>query len=432
MPAYVTMPQLSDTMSEGVVAKWVKNEGEAVKQGQTIAEVETDKATMEMEVFDAGTLAQILVKAGEAAAVGMPIAVLAVGKESIEDARKWHAQQGAAAAKSAPAAKPISHSVAAGEGDSGEPSQGDAHAPTATATMAAPPAAQQPVKTDNGNRRVRVSPLARRVAAEKGIDVAQLLGSGPGGRVVQRDVLDSIQSGGTPAKVAPGKNEIIPLTKMRLTIAKRLAASKQNIPHFYETVDVDVEDLTNLRVGLNKRLEAQKIRVSLGDLITKAVTMALLDHPALNASFDGTQVTRFGDVHLGMAVAIPDGLIVPVLKNAHRLSIREIRQRSVDLAERARAQRLKQDEMTGATFTVSNLGAYGLKEFSAIINPPEVAILAVGAAQRRPTVHGEAIVARTMMTLTLSADHRVVDGATAAEFLRTLKSILEEPGAMLA
>lgn len=415
MPAYVTMPQLSDTMSEGVVAKWVKKEGSPVKQGETIAEVETDKATMEMEAFETGTLAQILVTEGGKVAVGQPIALIATGKESVEDAKKWHSQQnGAPAAAAAP--------VQARAAESSAPS---VPAQTPTATLASPPPARQ----ENGERPTRVSPLARRIAAEKGINVALLRGSGPGGRVIQRDVLSSSQPSG--AVLAPGKKEIIPLTKMRLAIATRLVASKQNIPHFYETIDVDVEDLSNLRAGMNSRLEKENIRISLGDLVSKAVTLALLEHPTLNSTFDGAQVTRWPEVHLGMAVSVPDGLIVPVLKNIHRLSIKEIRQRSVDLAERARAQRLKQDEMIGATFTVSNLGAYGLKEFSAIINPPEVGILAVGAAAKRAVVRGDAIVARTMMTLTLSADHRVVDGAAAAEFMRTLRELLEQPGMML-
>jgi pyruvate dehydrogenase E2 component (dihydrolipoamide acetyltransferase) len=192
-----------------------------------------------------------------------------------------------------------------------------------------------------------------------------------------------------------------------------------------------VEELAAMRVRLNEILEPQKIRLSLGDFIAKALAMSLLAHPAVNATFNGTEVTRYGDVHLGMAVAIPDGLIVPVLRNIHLMGLKEIRQRSVDLVDRARAQRLRQDEMSGATFTVSNLGSYGIKEFSAIINPPQVAILAVGAAEKRPAFRNGQIVGRTMMSLTLSSDHRVVDGATAAEFLRTLKSFLEEPGMMM-
>jgi pyruvate dehydrogenase E2 component (dihydrolipoamide acetyltransferase) len=437
MPSYVNMPQLSDTMTEGVVVKWIKKEGNPVNQGEIIAEVETDKATMEMETFDQGTLAQILAKEGDKIGVGKPIAVLALGKETVEDARKWHAAQGGASPKTeaAPATPAPAKPVAVSSPISMEPEPEAPQAAKAAVAVAqaAPPAT---MRKENGDRPVRVSPLARRMAADKGIDLSSLHGSGPGGRIIQRDISD-FKPAAAPAPLAPirvgsGKKETVELTKMRLTIAKRLQLSKQNLPHFYEVVDVDVEELSQLREGLNKRLEREKIRVSLGDFVSKAVAMALLDHPALNSTFDGTTITRHGDVNLGMAVAIPDGLIVPVLRNIAPMSVKEIRQRSVDLVERARAQRLKQDEMTGATFTVSNLGAYGVREFSAIINPPEVGILAVGGASKRAVVRGESIVARTMMTLTLSADHRVVDGATAAEFLRTLRTILEEPGMMWA
>ncbi len=234
-----------------------------------------------------------------------------------------------------------------------------------------------------------------------------------------------------PARLGSGEKQVVPLTKMRLAIAKNLQASTQTIPHFYETIEADVEELAAMRVRLNEALEPKKIRLSLGDFITKAVAMSLLAHPAINATFNGTEVTRYGDVHLGVAVAIPDGLIVPVLRNVHLMGLKEIRQRSVDSVDRACAQRLRQDEMSGATFTVSNLGAFGIKEFTAIINPPQVAILAIGAAEKRPAFKNGQVVGRTLMQLTLSADHRVIDGATAAEFLRTLKSLLEEPGMML-
>jgi pyruvate dehydrogenase E2 component (dihydrolipoyllysine-residue acetyltransferase) len=432
MAAYVTMPQLSDTMSEGQMVKWLKKEGDSIKPGTIIAEVETDKATMEMESFDAGTLAQILVKEGQTVGVGLPIALLATGKETVEQARQWHAQQpkakpAVASAAASPSAAPVAAAPVAAAPVAAAPVAAAAPAPDQMEEAAPPPASA----ANNGGRPIRISPLARRVAAQKGIDPALLHGSGPQGRIIQRDVTEFTAAAPTAA-AADRPAQVLGLSKMRLTIAKRLVASKQSIPHFYESIDADVEELSNLRAQMNKQLEKENIRISLGDFVSRAVAMALLEHPAVNASFDGMQVTRWGHVHLGMAVAIPDGLIVPVLRNIHRLGVKEIRLRSVDLAERARAQRLKQDEMTGATFTVSNLGAYGIREFSAIINPPEVGILAVGAAQKRPAVRGEAIVARTLMTLTLSADHRVVDGATAAEFLRTVKELLQEPGMMLA
>jgi pyruvate dehydrogenase E2 component (dihydrolipoamide acetyltransferase) len=417
------MPQLSDTMSEGTVVKWRKKEGEAVKQGEIIAEVETDKATMEMEAFEAGTVATVLAKEGDKVGVGKVMAVLATASEKVDEIRQKYAQ--GTGAQSAPAKKAVAESSA------------PAAAPVAQTTVAtAPP--PQPIQQaapsgGNGDRPQRVSPLARRMAADKGIDLARITGSGPSGRIIKRDI-EGATAGAAPlpVRVGSGKSEVIELTKMRLAIAKNLVQSKQALPHFYESIDVDVEDLTHLRAGMNKRLSAQKIKISLGDFVTRAIALALLDHPALNATFDGTRVTRWGDVHLGIAVSVPDGLIVPVLRNVDQMDVKEIRVRSVDLVERARGQKLKQTEMRGATFTVSNLGAYGIREFSAIINPPEVAILAVGAAEKRAVVRGESIVARTMMTLTLSADHRVVDGATAAEFLGTLKELLEEPGMILA
>jgi pyruvate dehydrogenase E2 component (dihydrolipoamide acetyltransferase) len=413
MPIEIAMPQLSDTMTEGKLVKWLKQEGEAVKQGQTIAEIETDKATMEMESFDNGTLALMVAKAGQKVGVGQLIGVLAVGKETVEDVKKQYAGRGAA---------------------SGAPSPAAAAAPSRTvetAAQAAPSPAAAPVAaaaSGNGGR-IFASPLARRIAEEKRIDLRQLRGSGPGGRIVRRDVLEFTPA--ASASVSSGGGSVITLTKMRQAIARSLVASKQNIPHFYETIDADVEELSQLRVQMNQLLEAEKIRLSLGDFVSKAVAATLIRHPNVNATFNGTELTQHADVHLGVAVAIPDGLIVPVLRNVHRMGLKEIRQKSVDLVDRARAQKLKQDEMRGATFTVSNLGAFGIREFSAIINPPEVAILAVGAAEKRPVVRNGAIVARTMMTLTISADHRVVDGAVAADFLRTLKQILEEPALML-
>src|SRR6202034_2952772 len=267
------------------------------------------------------------------------------------------------------------------------------------------------------------------------IDLSQINGSGPGGRIVKQDLIN-LKSPSAPTPPAPsssgnGKTQVIPLTKMRSAIARSLVASKQNIPPFYETIDADVEDIVKLRAKLNEILKPEKIRLSIGDFVSKAVAAALLRHPALNSTFNGEEIARHPEVNLGMPVSIPDGLIVPVLRDIQNMGLKEIRQRSVDLVDRARAQRLKQDEMTGGTFTVSNLGAFGIREFSAIINPPQVAILAVGAAEKRAVVRNDQIVARTMMTLTLSADHRVVDGATAADFLRTLKGLLEEPALML-
>ena len=454
MPTPITMPQQSDTMTEGTVVKWLKKEGDKIKAGEIIAEIETDKATMEMEAFDAGTLALILAGPGQKAPVGAPIAVLATGKESPEEVKKQYASGAPAAAqtKSAPAQQSVSSSRPQTQSNTAtmespntaelkEPDESIGHGATRETAHAVPPI------PGNGKDRLRVSPLARRIADAQGIDLHQVHGTGPSGRIVQRDVLTAAEKSSTktttaapsavPVQSAPrvgsGQTETIQLTKMRAAIATALQRSKQNVPHFYETMDIDVEEISTLRERLNHRLEKEKIRLSLGDFVTQAVAAALKRHPILNATFDSAknEITRYGDVNLGVAVALPDGLIVPVLKGVDQMGLKEIRQRSVDLVERARGQRLKGEEMKGATFTVSNLGAFGVREFMAIVNPPEVGILAVGGAEKRPVVRDGEIVARTIMTVTLSADHRVVDGAAAAEFLRTLKGLLEEPAMQL-
>ena len=436
MSADITMPQLSDTMTEGTLVKWLKKEGDKVSAGEKIAEVETDKAVMELECFDAGVVAALVVGEGQKAAVGSLLAVIATGAENPAEVKK----KALSRSKPSPAQATTPAAVDFASAISGEIHEPDeiGHGATRQRPVAFPPLPH----ADTGGRRLRVSPLARRIAARQNVDLLSIRGSGPGGRIVKED-LDKIAALSSPApEFAPppdlpapprdsGQHQVVPLTKMRAAIARSLLASKQNIPHFYETIDVDVEDLVNLRIKLNELLEPEKIRLSIGDFVSKAVASALLRHPAVNSTFNGNQITRHGEVHLGIAVSIPDGLIVPVLRNIHLMSLKEIRQRSVDLVDRARAQRLKQEEMTGGTFTVSNLGTFGIREFAAIINPPQVGILAVGAAEKRPAVRGDQIVPRTMMSLTLSADHRVVDGATAAEFLRTIKSLLEQPGMML-
>ena len=447
MPAEITMPQLSDTMTEGTLVKWLKKEGDKITSGEKIAEVETDKAVMEMEAFDAGTIAALLVGEGQKVAVGSLLALIATGSENPAEIKEKGASGAAVAPAKAAAAAPASRQEVAASRKPALAAAG-VSAPNPSREMREPdrdghfaprePATPVPPLQSHGNGgnggRIHASPLARRIAQLQNIDLSTITGSGPHGRIVKHDLLNVAASAPKPAAPVPSgpaQTQVIPLTKMRAAIAKSLVASKQNIPHFYETIDVDVEDLVALRAQLNELLEAEKVRLSIGDFISKAVATALLKHSALNSTFNGTEITRYAEVHLGIAVAIPDGLIVPVLRNIHTMGLKEIRQRSVDLVDRARAQRLKQDEMTGGTFTVSNLGTFGIREFSAIINPPQVAILAIAAAEKRPVVRSNQIVARTMMSLTLSADHRIVDGATAADFLKTLKTLLEQPGMML-
>lgn len=467
MPSEITMPQLSDTMTEGTVVKWYKKEGDKVKAGEKVADVETDKAVMEMESFEGGTIAVILAPEGTKVPVGGTIAVVASSKEDPAEVRKAHATGGGApksgAAQQAAERGAATPTVAVADDIDDETSieaepasKGDAHLASHRAAGAASTAGG---KSGNGSR-VFASPLARRIAEESGVDLAQIRGSGPGGRIIQRDVVnfkpgapagkpapssaDSPGRGKPPAsgidlgsfapKVASGQKTVTAMSKMRQTIALRLQQSTQQLPHFYETIDIDVEALVAVRERLNKQLEKTGVRLSVGDFVAKAVAAALVKHPLLNSHFNGqtSEVTSFGDVHLGMAVALDNGLIVPVLRNINQMGLAEIRARSADLVDRARAQKLKQEEMTGATFTVSNLGTHGIRQFTAIINPPEVGILAVGAAEKRAVVAPDGqIVARTMMTVTLSSDHRVVDGAAAADFLRTLRGLLEEPGMML-
>jgi pyruvate dehydrogenase E2 component (dihydrolipoamide acetyltransferase) len=485
MPAEIKMPQASDTMTEGTVVKWLKKEGEKITSGESVAEIETDKAVMEMESFDGGTVAAVLVQEGQKVPVGTVLGLIATGSENPADVKKaaggaspakTAAPAPAAAAAQPPAAKPAPAAQPAAAAPAPAPQPAAArpmveeppggrghHSVTSSTTQtvnaqasANTAAATAVAAAGNGaGGRIFASPLAKRIAADKGISLAQVRGTGPGGRIVQTDVLnftpppaapvehkpEAAGTGGAggakppaaplPARISRGETEVVPMTKMRTAIATALQRSKQQLPHFYVTVDVDVEELFNLRVRLNKLLESQGVKVSVNDFVTKAVAAALVKHPALNAHFTGDSITKFGDVHIGVAVAIPDGLIVPVIKNADQMGLKELQQRTAELAKKAKAQKLKGEEMKGATFTISNLGMYGVKEFNAIINPPEVGILAVAAAEKRAVVKGDAVVARWTMSLTLSVDHRAVDGATAAEFLRTLKGLLEEPGMML-
>ena len=476
MPAEITMPQLSDTMTEGTLVKWLVKEGDAVKSGQIVAEVETDKATMEMESFESGTLAQIVVKEGDKVPVGGRLAVVAKAGEKVEKSATASSASSTSSAKAGNAAANANvsdKSTAKAEAGEAESSRSDPHAATARASanataVAAPPAASNGSHGHggNGDGRIIASPLAKRVAADLGVDLAGVQGSGPNGRIVQADVTTAAETKKSapaaptpqaapqipgqantavaakqakaapamPTRVATGQTEQVVLNKMRQTIANRLQQSKQTIPHFYETLDIDMSAATALRAKLLAAYEKKEgIRISIGDVVAKAVAAALKAVPQMNATFDDktSTVTRYGDVNLGMAVALPDGLIVPVLRNIDQMGIKEIRVKSADLVDRARQQKLKREEMSGATFTVSNLGLMGIREFSAIVNPPEVGILAIGASEDKAVVKNGQIVIQNRMTVTLSCDHRVIDGAVAANFLVALKGFLEEPAMML-
>ncbi len=413
----ITMPKLSDTMVEGTLAKWLKNPGDKIELGDIIAEVETDKATMEMEAFDEGTLVEILVPAGGVVKVGERLAVLDGGSKEKKQPAKTVEKAEAAPAPATPKAAPKTLAPAT-------PGQ------RATAASSGP--------------RFKASPLAKKIAAERGVDLSGLAGSGPGGRIVAADVPEkgAAPRAFAPAPAAPAArievpstaaDKRIPLSGMRRTIAERLLASKTQIPHFYLSVEIDAAPLAKLRKDINASAEAAgQPKVTVNDFVLLATARAAALHPKVNSAFDGDSVVEFSTVNLSVAISVDDGLITPVLRDAGKLTLREISAAVKDLAVRARAKKLKPEEYQGGTFTVSNLGAYGVESFYAIINPPQAAILAVGAIVKKPVVNAQdQVVAGQRMTLSLSGDHRVVDGAAGAEFLGTLKKSLETPAVLL-
>ncbi len=416
MATKVMMEALSPTMEEGRLVEWKKAEGDPVATGDVLAEVETDKAVMELVARADGVLLRRLVAAGDTVPVASVIGWIGEPGEKIETAA------------TAAAAKAPAKAEARGDGDgaAGAPPVPAAAAP-ATATAAPPPPAG----------RVRASPLARRIARERGLDLASVRGSGPEGRIVKRD-LEGVSA--TPAAARPAAApafastgepyQDVPLTQIRKTIARRLAQSLGPIPTFYLTTEVDMERAAEAREALRAEF-GDEGRVSFNDIVMKAVATALRQHPACNAWWQDDHVRVWNEVHLGMAVAIPDGLITPVLRHADRKSLRQISAEARDLAQRGRDRRLTPEEYTGSTFSVSNLGMLDIDEFTAIINPPEAGIIAVGRIVETPVVHGGQVAVRRRMKLTMSCDHRVIDGATGAEFLRTVKRMLENPLALV-
>ncbi len=420
MATKVHMEALSPTMEEGQLVQWLKSEGDEVSSGDVLAEIETDKATMELVARGDGVLRRIFVQAGGTAPVGSVIAVIAAGDEDISGI-EGHAG-GTATAVAEPPAKPVEKAAAPA-----------AHAKPAAQTPAppAPPAAP----AENGGR-VKASPLARRLAEEMGVDISRVQGSGPGGRVVKRDI-EAAKEAGVPAPsvaawVPDGAEfEDVPTSQMRKAIAKRLVQSIGPVPTFYLTIDVDMRRVMEARASINAMLEKDGLKVSINDIVLKAVAGALRRHPECNAQWQETYVRRFNAVHLGVAVAIDDGLITPVVRNAHAKGIAQIGAEVRELAGRAREKKLMPDEYTGATFSVSNLGMFGIHEFTAIINPPEAGILAVGGIEETPVVERGQVVVRPRMRVTMSCDHRVIDGAQGSRFLQTLRSMLEEPTAIL-
>jgi len=460
MPTAIVMPKLSDDMREGKIISWKKKVGDKVESAEVIAEVETEKANLDVEAYAAGTLVQIVVEAGQSIAVGQPIAYVA---EEGEEAAPLPA------AKPAPAAAKTAPSAAA---PAPKPAPAAAHAPESTTPAASVPAAA-PVKAEpaakegahDSGARVRASPLARKMAADSEVDLRSLQGSGPQGRVVKADIEKALSA--APAKAAheaapapakqrsplPGaapraaeakelaprgvppemKEETIALSGMRRAIARRMAEAKPGSPHFYLTVNIDMSPAMELRKQLNEAMAGEwAAPLSVNDLVLRATALAVGRVPAINSSFAGENVQRHGAIHLGFALSVEDGLLTPVIRDAQDKTLAQIAKEVRGLAERGRARKLKPDEYQGATFTVSNLGMYGVSEFSAIINPGEAGILAVGAVEKRPVVVGDEIKVGQQMTVTLSIDHRVGDGSIGAQFLRELKQVLEQPLRLLA
>ena len=430
MPVNVLMPALSPTMEKGKLAKWLKKEGDTVKSGDVLAEIETDKATMEVEAVDEGTIGKLLVAAGtEDVAVNTPIAVILGEGEKMGDAP-------AAAPK--PAAAPAA-AVAA---------------PVAVVSQPVAAGAVAPAQPRAEGSRVFASPLARRVAKQKGIDLAALPGSGPHGRIVLKDVENAKPgAAAAPASKAPafaappsdeavlklfaeGSYELVPHDSMRKVIARRLTESKQTIPHFYVSVDVTLDHLLDVRERLNLQAPKDKEgkhlwKISVNDFIIKAMAMALIKVPDANVSWTENAMVKHKHADIGVAVSIPGGLITPIVRKADTKGLAQISNEMKDYAVRARNRKLKPEEYTGGSAAVSNMGMMNVKNFAAIVNPPHASILAIGTGERRPVVRGNDIVIEQQMTITLSTDHRCIDGALGAEFIGAIKAYLEEPGLML-
>lgn len=412
MATKVVMEALSPTMEEGRLVKWLKNEGDAVANGDVLAEVETDKAVMEIVARGDGVLRKRILGEGQTSPVGQLIAVIGKADENI-DALVGGAPQAAVAAKAA-APQPAAPQAAAPN-------------PPPSAPPAPQPSAPQPPPTNGGQQ--KSSPLARRLATERGLDLTRVQGSGPGGRIIKRDIESAASqpaAASAQASAPSGQQfEDIPLTQIRKTIARRLSESIGPIPTFYLTAELDLSRVTELRAAMLEM--GDEYKVSVNDVLLKAIATALSMHPEVNAHWLGDKIRRFNSVNLGMAVATDDGLIVPVIFDAHRKRMSEISREAKELAKKARERKLKPDEYTGSTFSVSNLGMFGIDQFTAIINPPETAILAIGTAEEKlELVDGEAV-SRTKLRVTMSCDHRAIDGAVGAKFLQTLRRMVENP-----
>ncbi|GBR10880.1 pyruvate dehydrogenase complex dihydrolipoamide acetyltransferase [Acetobacter oeni] len=410
MATDILMPALSPTMTEGKLARWLKKEGETISPGQVIAEIETDKATMEVEAVEEGILGKIFIPEGtEGVAVNTPIAVLIEEGEAVPEQ--------APAPKTAPVRQP--------EATAATPKT------AAAPQKMAPASTPQPVATPTG--RIVASPLAKRIAKEAGLDLSGIKGSGPNGRIVKRDVENAKTRG--PAKpaataVLPAEAETVPMSSMRKVIARRLTEAKTTIPHFYVSVDVQLDALLSLRQQLNAASPPEgddAFKLSVNDMLIKATALTLRRVPDMNVSYAPDAIVHYPNVDISVAVSIPDGLITPIIRNADKKSLREISNETKDLVARARAGKLKPEEFQGGSFSISNMGMFGISAFSAIINPPQAGILAIAAGEKRPVVKGDSLAIGTVMTATISVDHRVVDGALAAQWMSVFRSVVENP-----
>ena len=447
MATQVIMPKLSPTMEEGQLSRWLKKEGDKVSMGEPLAEIDTDKATMEMQALGNGVLRKILIQEGESAPLGQVIAIIGEPDEDISALESKSASS--APAKASPPSEPKESETKEPETEEPVEAKPAAAVPAAAETAGGNgQGAAKPVEAASGGRLI-VSPLAARMAAESGIDLRSINGSGPGGRIIKRDVEGLISQGGTGAPAAarqPDKSHLRavssapaakrepgqpsayhdePITEIRRIIAKRLVTSLGPIPHFFLTTEIEMDRVAEMRTAI-KELEPD-LKISVNDIIIKVAAAALVQHPQVNASFQDKVIRYYEHADIGVAVAIEDGLITPVVRAADQKSLSEIAAEVRELAGRAREKRLKPEEYTGASFSISNLGMFGIDEFTAVINPPEGAILAVGAMSPKPVVRDNEVVVRQIMKVTMSCDHRVIDGATGAKFLQTFKKILENP-----
>jgi pyruvate dehydrogenase E2 component (dihydrolipoamide acetyltransferase) len=450
MATQVVMPKLSPTMEEGQISRWLKQEGDKVSMGEPLAEIDTDKATMEMQALGSGVLRKILLKEGESVPLGQLIAVIGEPDEDISALL----EQADASAQTQTATQADKTDKAEPSAEQTPPTQSQSTDSTAKTRNASGNGAQAAPPDGQTSARLIVSPLAARMAAEAGINLRSLTGSGPGGRIIKRDIeaamnasqqaeasasqtpqrhLRAVQPGAQPAQAptvegaSPYRDE--PTSVMRQTIARRLVTSIGPVPHFFLTTEIEMDRVVEMRRSINE-IDAE-LKISINDVIIKVAAAALIQHPQVNASFQDRAIRYYERADIGVAVAIEDGLITPVVRSADQKFLSQIAGEVRELAERARSRKLLPEEYTGATFSISNLGMLGIDEFTAVINPPEAAILAVGAVTPKPVVRDGQVVVRQMMRVTMSCDHRVIDGATGARFLQTFKRLLENPLLMI-